>query len=132
MCHNHLIADNRFGKRYVASMNGRTAAQDPICAIGGHASSSSSPSGNGVHPYERHNSFHIRGNTICGGVYVTAGISPNKGPINLYRLRDVWVGENSFVDCSGTYRVTSGYADDRPDQHLYGSTNQGTLSPGGG
>ena len=112
MCHNHYIASNSFHR-----LSESSPWEFAKTAIGGHkmASSSYGVMGNaGVAnpsdglPAERHNGFMITGNAIHGAVGATENVTPNKGAVALWSLRDARVNSNNFYGCTDS-RLVSGF-----------------------
>lgn len=114
MCQNVRIAGNTF-HRASEGWGGYYNGGFALCAIGGHRMGSGSYSNMGNagianpsngEPSQRHNSFLIEGNAIHAAVGASAGVSPNKGAIALWNLRDVVVRNNNFYSCNDALLVS--------------------------
>lgn len=108
MTHNLRIAGNTFHR-----LDESGAWEFSLCAIGGHR-------GSAGEPVERHNGFLIENNAIHGAVGATVDVSPNKGGIALWNVRDAQVRNNAFFGCTAT-RLVSAW-DANPDRALNDAT----------
>ncbi len=108
MTHNVEIARNTFHR-----VDESGDWQFALCAIGGHRGSAGEPA-------ERHNGFLIADNAIHGAVGATANVSPDKGGIALWNVRDVVIRNNAFFGATAT-RLISAW-DANPDRALNDAT----------
>lgn len=113
MCHNIRVAYCTFDRLAAwSSLNNGYA----LCAVGGHRMGGGSygDMGNvGIanpadgEPSQRHNWLLVEHNTIYNAKGATSGVSPNKGAVALWNVRDVIVRNNAFHNCTDTRLVSA-------------------------